>query len=131
MDLDAMLEALLRDSSGPLKERFAHKHDQTASEFMLEQVKTEIHEFDPGLDPESTGFRIAVVLMSAVVVAGPHVDLLVKFTGYSMTFVADIAHQMRAHGLWTDSEVCADHWFKGDNLTPGFWLDCLVAEGPM
>jgi hypothetical protein len=131
MDLDAVLEARLMNSNRRLKRRRARSANQKITEFFLEHVKIGIRELDPAIDPESPGFRTAVVLMAAAFVVGPHVDLLVQFTGYSMTFVANIARRMRAYELWSDDEVCTEYWFEGDRITAAFWFwsDCLVADG--
>jgi hypothetical protein len=129
MDLDALLEASLWHSDGPLKKRLAHRGNQTISEFLLEHVKIGIRELDPELDPESPEFRTAVILMAAAYLVGPDVDLLVQFTGYPMSVVSDIAHRMRANGLWSDVQARTEGWFEGDKVTGVFWLDCLVADG--
>ena len=120
MDLDAPKAAL--------KKRFEQKGSQTTSEFPLEQLKAAIQELDPDIDPESPGFREAIILMAAGYLVGPRVDLLVQFTGYPMTVVDDIAHRMRASGLWGDSEVRTERWWD-DRFTGVFWADCLVAQG--
>src|ERR1035441_8144561 len=127
MNLDALLEASLMKSNGPLKKRRTRKRNQTTSEFVLEHVKAGIRELDPDLDPESPEFRTAVILMAAAFVVGPRVDLLVQFTGYSKTFVANIARRMRAYELWGDGKVRTDDWFEGDRVTVMFWTHCLVA----
>jgi len=116
-------------SNGPLTKRITR--NRTTSEFLLEHVKLVVIGNDPDLGPESPRFRVAVVLLAAALVAGLSVGLLVRFTGYSMTFVAGIAHRMSASGLWSDDKVCTDRWFAGDHLTGAFWTDCLVAEGLM
>jgi hypothetical protein len=68
--------------------------------------------------------------MAATFVVGPHVDLLVKFTGYPKTDVADIARRMRASGLWSEDEVDSDCWCDGYKIVDLYFrLHCLVAEG--
>jgi hypothetical protein len=129
MDLDALLDAKFMGSNGPIAKRLSRKGNRTTSEVVLEEVKLEVEELDPEIDPESPEFRTAVVLMAAAFMVGPHVDLLVQFTGYSMTVVADIAHRMRTNGLWSDDSVRSDHWFKDDKLRLAFWMDCCVADG--
>jgi hypothetical protein len=98
----------------------------------LEEIKKEIQQLDPGLDPhdEST-FRTAVVLLAAAFATGPDTERLTTFTGYPGSFVIAISQRMRHFGLWTDREVHAAHWFKGDKWTPGLWMDSLVAQGLM
>jgi hypothetical protein len=128
-NLDVLLEASFKNCTGPLKERLARKGNLTISEFMLDHVKIGIQELDPELEPESRDFRTAVILMAAAFVVGPHVDRLVQFTGYSMTFVADIARRMQASGLWADGKVRIDNWFDGASVTMAFWADCMVADG--
>lgn len=123
MDLDALKAAL--------KKRFEQKGSQTTSEFLLEQLKAANQELAPDFDPESPEFRTAVILMAAAYLLGPRVDLLVQFTGYPLTVVADIAHRMRTYGLWRDSEVRTEGWWEDDRLTGAFWADCLVAQGLM
>lgn len=97
----------------------------------LEEIKSIVSELDPDLDPGGPEFRTAVIVMAAAVVVGPQVDRLVQFTGYSVMFVADIAQRMRAHGLWSDHEVCADYRLDDDRGKGEFFLHCLVAEGVM
>jgi hypothetical protein len=129
MNLDALLEAALWLSNGPLKERLAPKRNRATSEFLLEHVKLGIQELRPELDPESPMFRTAVILMSAAYCVGPHVDLIVQFTGYSIAFVGDISDRMRAYRLWSEEKVCTDYWFNGDTISAVFWVDCLLAAG--
>ena len=92
-------------------------------------IKEEIQRLDPALSRDDLGFHTAVVLLPAVLVVGPDIDRLVAFTGYSRSFVADISRRMHESGLWANGEVNADHWFEGDKVTAGLWVDCLVAEG--
>jgi hypothetical protein len=86
---------------------------------------------DPNLDPESPEFRTAVIVMAATFVVGPDVDLLVQFTGYPMSFVANIACRMRRYELWSDDRVCTEDWLEGDRINMMFWVHCLVADGLM
>ncbi|MGA7622102.1 MAG: hypothetical protein WB630_08825 [Candidatus Acidiferrales bacterium] len=105
--------------------------DALTSELMLNHVKLEIQKMDPSLDPESPEFRTAVTVMAATFVVGPDVDLLAQFTGYPMTFVANIACRMRRYELWSDDQVCTGDWLEGDRVNMMFWVHCLVAEGLM
>jgi len=129
MDLDALLEARLMNSDKRTKKRRARSPNQKIGEFFLEHIKISIQELDPTVDPESSEFRTAFVVMAAAFVVGPRVDFLVQFTGYSMTFVANIARRMRANELWNDDEVCAEGWFEGGGFIVMFWSHCLVADG--
>jgi hypothetical protein len=127
--LDAFLEAGVIYSDEGLKERFARAKNQKASEFLFADLKKLIRELDPEMNPESADFRTAAILLAAAYLVGPDVDRLVQFTGYSRTFVADIAQRMRAYGLWSDDGVRTDHWWNGDQIAVAFWLDCLVGDG--
>jgi hypothetical protein len=92
--LDAVLEAAVLRSKGGLKERFLRRGNQTASEFLFSDLQKGIRELDPEMDFESADFRTAAILLAAAFHIGPHVDRLVQFTGYPMTFVADIDRRM-------------------------------------
>ena len=94
----------------------------------MEHIKISIQELDPTVDPESAEFFTAVVVMAAAFAIG-RASILVQFTGYSMTFVANIARRMRANELWNYDEVCTWGWFEGGGFTVIFWSHCLAADG--
>jgi hypothetical protein len=126
-EFEEVLETALGTYHGPNLER---KGNRSTGEFLLDETKATILELEPTYDPRSPRFRTAVVLMAATFVVGPRVDLLVKFTGYPMTVVADIDCRMRACGLWSGDDVDTDGWFDGDKIVDLYFrMDCLVAEG--
>jgi hypothetical protein len=126
-EFEEVIEVALANYTGPTLER---KGNRNTAEFLLDETKAKILELEPAYDPTSPRFRTAVVLMAATFVIGPNVDLLVKFTGYPKTDVADIARRMRASDLWSEDEVDSDDWFYGNKIWDlYFQLHCLVAEG--
>lgn len=131
MSLDDLLAAALMNAHEYLNQRYARRGNKTTREFMLEVVKAEIHEVADDLGLRNHEFRTAVILLAAALIVGPHVDLLVQFTGYSRMIVAAIARRMRANGLWGDDEVLAAYSFDNDKDKRMFLIHCLVAEGVM
>jgi hypothetical protein len=98
----------------------------------LEIIKKEVEKLDPALAgaENDEAYQVAVILLSAAFVEGPNVDRLVKFTGYSRDFIADISRRMHGSGLWENGFVHDDHWFRGDRYaTMIFWTDTFVATG--
>jgi hypothetical protein len=76
----------------------------------LKFVKEALEELDPALGCEDKpGYSTAIVLLAAREL-GPNVDPLSRFTGYSPDFVREIACRSVAAGLWTEEDVCCDHW---------------------
>jgi hypothetical protein len=95
----------------------------------LEEIENEVRQLDPEVSRDELGFRTAVVLLAASFAVGPNVGGLASFTGYPVSFVADISRRMCNCGLWTADHVETDHWFEGDCIVSSFWADTLVAEG--
>jgi hypothetical protein len=58
-------------------------------------------------------------------------EALADLTGYGLDFVATIGRRMKAAELWTEVDVCCDHWFNEDGqfCATAFWSDTLIAEG--
>ena len=94
-------------------------------------VKEALEELDPAMKgcEDEAGYRTAIVLLAALEL-GPNVDALSRFTGYSPAFVREIAWRSVEAGLWTDDDVCYEHWFTHDGQVKciAFWTDTLVAE---
>jgi hypothetical protein len=97
----------------------------------VDVIKKEVQLLDPSSHQNNIGFRVAVVLMSAALVTGPDTESLAAFTGYPPNWVAEISQRMHRAGLWRDSEVNSDHWYRGKKWTAGIWTDSLVAVGLM
>jgi len=103
-----------------------HRHD-------LKFVNEAREELDPAMKgcEDEPGYRTAIVLLAALE-SGPNVEALSRFTGYSPEFVREIAWRSVEAGLWTDDDVCCEHWFTDDGQVKGvaFWMDTLVAPHP-
>ena len=98
----------------------------------LRFVREALEDLDPAMKggEDEPGYRTAIVLLAALEL-GPNVDALSRFTGYSPDFVRAIAGRSVEAGLWTDDDVCCEHWFAQDGQLrcTVFWTDTLVAEG--
>lgn len=62
---------------------------------------------------------------------GPDTTRLSGFTQMPSPFIAAIRQRMIAAELWTEVDVCCDHWYVSDQLFSAglFWADVLVAQG--
>jgi hypothetical protein len=98
----------------------------------LKFVKAALEELDPAMQgcEDEPGYRTAIVLLAALEL-GPNVEALSRFTGYSPKFIREIAWRSVEAGLWTDDDVCCEHWFTQDGQVRlvVFWADTAVAEG--
>ena len=81
---------------------------------MLKIIERHVSALDPVLEPSDDGFRLAVLLVSAVFVTGPWVEPLVKLTGYPPELVSQACNNLRAVGLWTD-KVMFVPWVNDDD----------------
>ena len=82
----------------------------------LEGYKKEMLELIPDLDGDDD-FRVAVVIVSAGIVAGPFIDRLVALTGYPEDFVAPICRRMEKCGLWAADGVISTEWLNLEDCT--------------
>jgi hypothetical protein len=98
----------------------------------LKFVKEALEELDPAMKgcEDEPGYRTAIVLLAALEL-GPDAEALSRFTGYSPKFIRESAWRSVEAGLWTDDDVCCDHWLAQDGQVRFvvFWMDTLVAEG--
>jgi hypothetical protein len=99
------------------------------SEITLEFIRKTILEIDPSLE-SCAAFNTALVLLSAVTL-GPYTARLSLFTRLPVSFIETIRQRMMSAELWTEEEVCCDHWYPSDQAfyTTAFFVDVLVAEG--
>ena len=95
----------------------------------IERVRAEVKRMDPNVDENSSEFRSAVILLSALVV-GPRVREVATFTGYKYRDVAERFRRLRASGVVRQGQLSIQ-WFDEDGGGIAFWLDVLVAEGMM
>jgi len=98
----------------------------------LQFLKDTLEELDPELKgDDGTAFYRGCVVLLAALRLGPDVDALADLTGYGLDFVATIGRRMLEAELWTEADICCDHWFTEDGqcYATAFWADTLVAEG--
>jgi hypothetical protein len=100
--------------------------------FDLKFLKKTLIEIDPSLErcEEDESFKTALVLLAALS-CGPNVGRLADITHAPREFVTTIRRRMIQVGLWTELDVCCDHWFASASvLRPAaFWSDVLIAQG--
>jgi hypothetical protein len=117
---------------GCLEHELAGEEEEMMRRHDLKFVKEALEELDPAMKgcEDEPGYRTAIVLLAALE-SGPNVEALSRFTGYSPEFIREIAWRSVEAGLWTDDDVCCEHWFTDDGQVKGvaFWMDTLVAEG--
>jgi hypothetical protein len=98
----------------------------------LEFVKATLLELDPSLEgsEEDESYNTALVLLSALA-CGPCTMRLAEFTKLPPEFVATIRQRMIRAQLWTELDVCCDHWYVAAGVVSitAFWLDVLIAQG--
>jgi len=98
----------------------------------LNFLRTTLIEIDPTLEgcQEDESFKTALVLLAALSY-GPSVGRLADITECTREFVFTISRRMIQAGLWTELDVCCDHWFLSESvLSPAaFWCDVLIAQG--
>jgi hypothetical protein len=98
----------------------------------LQYVKDTLLELDPTLKncEASDAYNRAIVLLAALTY-GPGAMRLAEFTRLPYELVATIRQRMVRAELWTEDEVCCDHWEAAAGVvsTCAFWADVLVAEG--
>jgi hypothetical protein len=93
----------------------------------LKRIKAEVRRMDPKLDPESSAFRAAVVLLSALYV-GANERNVAEFTGYDRKEIRRWARNLRAAGVWCRGHT-ASEWDHPEHGGIAFWMDTAVAEG--
>lgn len=94
----------------------------------IEQIREDIRQMDDGLEEDSDGFKVAVIVLSSAII-GPNIKRLARFTGYGRDFCSEISRHCREGGLWRGGRVYHSGW--DDEKTGGiaFWLDCALAQG--
>jgi hypothetical protein len=99
----------------------------------LDEIEDEVRRVNPFVAKDEQDSRVLRVLLTAAFFVGPDIERLVSFTGYSRSFIADVACRMHDSGLWADGEARAGHWFDDKLKWTEFGLvqDCLVADGMM
>lgn len=99
----------------------------------LALIKTELKGLDPALEENDSDdiYRTGVLLLAAHWTTGADLEALIRFTGYTRAFVANVYSRMLKAGLWEENGIVhTEHW-KQDNfyLTAVFWADVLVGSG--
>jgi hypothetical protein len=94
----------------------------------LSWVKKEVHRLDPSLKEDDESFKIAVILMSSVII-GANIKRLAIFTHYSRNYIAKIGVYFRKNEVWKNGKVCAGEWFEKDSGGIAFWMDVAVGQG--
>jgi len=98
----------------------------------LKFLKETLLELDPRLEgtEEDNSYRTALVLLAAIA-CGSDTTRLARVTELPRQFISEIRKRMIRAQLWTELDVCCDHWYVSDGVvcTTYFWLDVLVAQG--
>jgi len=98
----------------------------------LNFLRRTLIEIDPSLEgcEEDGSFKTALVLLAALSY-GPSVGRLADITECLREFVSTISRRMIQAGLWTELDVCCDHWFASESvlIPAALWCDVLIAQG--
>ena len=92
----------------------------------LDEIETVVATLDPELDRADDAFKVAVVLLAALVV-GADAMKVAELTGYEPEFVQALAARLETSGVWADGTTHCD-WF-GEDGGVEFWLHVAVAQG--
>ena len=95
----------------------------------FKKVCAELRRMDPSLQPDSTSFQTAAIMLSALVV-GANARRVAAFTGYGAPFVRMVASRLRDSGIWRNGKTRSD-WAHPEHGGIAFWCDVAVAEGFM
>ena len=94
----------------------------------LGEIEQEVQRLDPQIDRDEDSYRIAVLLLSSVVI-GTDIEQLVAFTGLSEAFVAQTAGYLYESKVWTEEGIDVADWFEKDGGGVAFWLTVAVGRG--
>jgi hypothetical protein len=96
--------------------------------FSLQRLKREIRRLDPKLTSDDPAYRVALILLAALVV-GANIRRVARFTGFTYQHVTEVGRRLRANGVWRGSRTICE-WFekKGGYA---FWLDTNVGLGTL
>ena len=98
----------------------------------LQFVKDTLSELDLSLDANRPDeFHSTALVLFSALVCGPNTARLAEFTQLPREFVESIRQRMIPAELWTEIDVCCDHWFGAGNLafSTAVCLDVLIAQG--
>ncbi len=71
----------------------------------------------------------ATVVMVAALFVGPDVEKIVRVTGYSREYVAEVAERLRASHLWNGEALDYGDWSDSSKGALRHALDLEVAQG--
>jgi len=91
-------------------------------------VKKEVHRMDPVLKENDEAFKIAVILMSSVII-GANIKRLATFTHYPRNYISKIGLYFRKNEVWKNGKVDTSEWFDKDTGGIAFWLCVAVGQG--
>jgi hypothetical protein len=83
----------------------------------LKFLKETLLELDPSIEgtKEGESYKTALVLLAAIA-CGPDTTRLADVTELPREFVAKIRQRMIRAQLWTEVDVCCDHWYVSDGM---------------
>jgi hypothetical protein len=91
-------------------------------------VKKEVYRLDPVITEEDDGFKVAVILISSVIV-GANIKRLAIFTHYTREYIAKVGKYFRKNQVWKNGEVDTSEWFKKETGGVAFWMNVAVGQG--
>lgn len=95
----------------------------------IQVLEARIRRYNSDIDPSSTTFHTAVLLLAATEY-GQNIDILSRRTGYDRSFVARCARRLIDNGVWDAGRTVGD-WSPEDEASGAFWNDVAVGEGKL
>jgi len=77
---------------------------------------------------EESDLRATVVMVAALFV-GPNEEKIVRLTGYSRQYVAEVAERLRVSRLWSAEALDYGDWSNSHKGAVQYALDLAVAQG--
>ena len=107
----------------------ADRREAAEPEPPLEKLRKQIAWLRTEVDPESSRFGAAVLLLSSAVLE-QNIDKLARFTGLPREFVARCARRLVDNGVWRNGALVTS-WKDPAADRSDFWRDVEVAEGKL
>ena len=93
------------------------------------QLIDEVHRLDPKLSAGDDAFKCAVILFTAVLVTGPSIKKVTRFSKYPEVLVRRFANNLRSNGMWGHRYIHISEWDDKKAGAIAFWLDVSIGLG--